>query len=138
MSRTTTLSLIVVLLAAAILPGCLRTTFAYNDRAQANVTEETRAFWLYGLLGPDAPFRADRLCPSGVASVETYASVGNICLSAITAGIYSPRTIRVACSAGSAHNFYLNEEDEVIAHEFVDASTGESIIVDDRLSGEVF
>lgn len=138
MSRTPTFSLLILLLAAFALPGCYRTTFAYNDRVQAQVIEESRNFWLFGLIGPDAPYRADRLCPSGVASVETYASFGNLCLGTITVGIYSPRTVRVACAAGNVHNFYLNEEDEVVAHELVDASSGESILVDDRTSGEVF
>ena len=109
--------------------GCFRTSFSYKSKNPGTVTEDTQKFLAWGLVGPNEPFRADQLCPSGVAGVETYATFGNGCIGKCTLGIYAPRTIKVTCSAGGAHNFYLDENDNVLAHETV-SEDGESTVED--------
>ncbi len=116
------LLLAALLMAMTALTGCFRTSFTYSDRGASSVTEESQKFLIFGLIGPKKPYRADKLCPSGVAGVETYASFGNMCIGACTANIYTPRMVKVTCAAGGAHNFYLDDTDNVLAHEFVDAA----------------
>ena len=129
--------LITLLVACATLSGCFKTSFVYNNvRPSGDVTEETRGHLLFGLVAPDKAYRADRVCPGGVQSVEYFESFGNICLSCITLSIYTPRTIKVTCAAGNAHNFYLNEQDQVVAHESIDPVTGQSTVED--FSSSVF
>lgn len=121
------LLLAVLLMAMTALTGCFRTSFNYNDRGASSVTEESQKFLLFGLVGPKKPYRADKLCPSGVAGVETYATFGNMCIGACTLNIYTPRTVKVTCAAGGAHNFYLDDQDNVVAHEFIDAAGNSSV-----------
>ena len=116
------LLLAVLMLALPALTGCFRSTFSYSDRGAASVTEESQQFLLNGLIGPNVPYRADKLCPGGVSSVEMYQSLGNGCLGILTFAIYTPRTVQVTCAAGGAHNFYIDDQDNVLAHEIVDAS----------------
>ncbi len=116
-----------LLVALTALSGCYRTTFMYTDRAGGAVTEKKQAFWLGGLIGPNKPYRADQLCPAGIAGVETYATFGNACINTCSGGIYAPRTVKVTCAAGGAHNFYLDESDQVLGHEYVDES-GQTVV----------
>jgi len=118
-----------LIFAMIAMTGCFRTSFDYTDRAGAQVTEQSQTFLVFGLIGPGKPFRADKLCPGGVAGVETYATFGNMCIGTCTANIYTPRTVKVTCAAGGAHNFYLDNNDQVLAHEFVDAN-GQSSVED--------
>lgn len=118
-----------MLFAMLVTTGCFRTQFTYSDRAPSTVTEESQKFLLFGLVGPKKPYRADKLCPSGVAGVETYATFGNTCIGMCTLNIYVPRTVKVTCAAGGAHNFYLDNQDNVLAHEYVDPN-GHSVLED--------
>lgn len=119
-----------LLIAMTAMTGCFRTSFVYTDRGSASVTEESQKFLVFGLIGPDKPYRADKLCPSGVAGVETYGTFGNMCIGMCTLNIYTPRTVKVTCASGGAHNFYLDENDNVLAHEHIDAETGQSVVED--------
>lgn len=120
-----------VLLALIPMTGCMSTNFAYTNASPGDVTEESRTFMFFGLSSPDKPYRADKVCgDKGVQSVETYSSFGNSCVSCLTLQIYTPRTVKVTCASGSAHNFYLDEQDKVVAHEIVDAKTGQSVSED--------
>lgn len=107
-------------LALCCLSGCFKSTFVYNSAGGAQVLEETRTHKFFGLSGPSKILRADRMCPAGVASVETKASFGNLCLSCVTLQIYTPRTVVVTCNSGQAHNFYLDDQDRVLHHETVE------------------
>ena len=118
-----------LLIAMTVLSGCYRTSFTYTDRGAAAVTEDSQKFFINGLVGPKKPFRADQLCPSGIAGVETYATFGNGCATMCTATIFSPRTVKVTCAAGGAHNFYLDENDNVLAHETI-TPDGETAVED--------
>lgn len=107
-------------LALCCLSGCYKSTFVYNSAGGSQVLEETRSHKLFGLIGPGKVMRADRMCPAGVASVETKASFGNMCLSCVTLNIYTPRTVVVTCNSGQAHNFYLDDQDRVLHHETIE------------------
>ena len=113
------------------LTGCYKTSFVYTNASPGDVTEESRTFMFFGLSGPDKPYRADKVCAGkGVQSVETFASFGNSCVSCISLQIYTPRTVKVTCASGSAHNFYLDDQDRVVAHELVDSKTGRTVTED--------
>lgn len=123
------LLLATLLIAMTAFTGCMRTSFTYSDRAAGAVTENKQRYLIGGLVGPDKPFRADQICPSGVAGVETYNTFGNACAGLCTAQIYTPKTVKVTCAAGGAHNFYLDEQDNVLAHENISAE-GTAVVED--------
>ncbi|MBA2661511.1 MAG: hypothetical protein H0U74_04405 [Bradymonadaceae bacterium] len=110
------------------LTACYSTTFQYPDRQPTRVVDVSRPFWIAGLInGEKRPVVAYELCGGAVKSVETFNSFGQVCLGVITLQIYTPNTVRITCASGSAHNFYLNDEDMVVAHEVVDSGSGEVV-----------
>jgi hypothetical protein len=119
MRKSLILAAALVLLATST-TGCYRQTFKYENKTPAATTEVNRGFLLWGLVAPDNPVKAFEICPSGVAQVEVVHTFGNQLLGCITAGIYSPNTVRVSCAGGSAHNFYLDEDEEVVGYEGFD------------------
>ncbi len=119
--------------------GCFRTKFVYADRAPSmQVVDETRTYALFGTSGPGQPLRADKICPAGVASVEQVTNVGDACITGLACGglIYGSNTVQITCAQGTAHNFYLDADDEVIGHEVVDPDTGESVL--EEFTSDVF
>lgn len=117
----------VVAIALLGLTGCMKHTFDYPSRqADGRVMEETSKFYLFGLIdGDKEPFSAYNLCNGPVKSVETFASIGNSCVGCVTLNIYAPNTVEVKCASGTAHNFYLDEDDAVVLHEVWDEESGE-------------
>src|SRR5690554_6471125 len=109
--------------------GCISNTFDYPSRqADGRVMEESRTFLIYGLVDRnDRPVVGHELCNGPVKSVETVHTFGNQCIGCITLSIYTPNTVRVTCATGTAHNFYLDEDDAVVGHEVVDEETGEVV-----------
>lgn len=120
---------LVALLAILIggLTGCMRQTFDYPSRTtDGRQMAESQTFYFNGLFdGTRGPVIAHQLCNGPVKSVETVNTIGNLCVTGITFTIYSPNTVRVTCAAGTAHNFYLDEDDTVVGHETVDLESGE-------------
>lgn len=112
--------MIVLLAAVTFITGCFSTTFSYTNRSPGRTEDVGRTFLIRGLVDLNDPLRAYELCPEGVQSVQTVHTFGDGFLGCITVGIYTPNTVRVTCAAGAAHNFYLNEEDEVVAHQTFD------------------
>ena len=123
------LLLCTLLAALAALSGCYKTNFIHGDRPITAPLSVSQSFYLFGLIGPDMPTRADRLCPAGVARIQTQASFVDSLISFVTLGIYSPRTVQVFCAAGRTHNFYLDDQDRLIGHEIVGAD-GQRELVD--------
>ncbi len=63
---------------------------------------------IYGLVPPPVVETASR-CPNGVSRVETQLSFLNQLVAGITAGIYTPMSIKVTCAAaGSTDQAALN------------------------------
>lgn len=122
---------VIFLIALTASSGCYKTTFMHGDRQpSADVTEETRTYAFFGMSSPSRPYRADKICPGGVAHVETYTSVGNSFITIIALGglIYGASTVKVTCAVGNAHNFYLDAQDRVLAYEATDEDTGKTIV----------
>lgn len=61
--------------------------------------DEAQSFWIGG-IGQDQDLDAARVCgsPSKVVRVEMEQTAGNVGLSLLTLGIYSPRQVRVYCA----------------------------------------
>lgn len=129
-------SIFMVLLLAAVtfVTGCFSTTFSYSDRAPGRTEEVGRTFLIYGLVNSNDPLNAFELCPEGVASVETIHTFGDQFLGCLTIGIYTPNTVRVSCQSGAAHNFYLDESDEVVAQQSYDEA---GTLVSETVSSDV-
>lgn len=89
-----------VMLCAALGSGCFNVTYQ-NPTLPPNgvVHEGTSSFFLFALVG-DEHVPVYQMCPGGVASIETGLSFGDLVLSVITLGIYTPRSYEVACGGG--------------------------------------
>ncbi len=120
---------VVALLAISLggLMGCLSNTFDYPNRdSDGRIMEEGRTFYVFGLVdGNDGPLVAHQVCNGPVKSVESIHTLGNMCVGCLTLNIYTPNTVVVTCAAGTAHNFYLDEDDAVVGHEVIDVESGE-------------
>lgn len=116
-------ALLIVLVAAMTLAsGCFSTTFQYSNKTPGRTEEVGRTFLIYGLVNSNDALKAYDLCPEGVQSVQTVHTFGDQFLGCLTIGIYTPNTVRVTCASGAAHNFYLDEDDNVVARQSYDES----------------
>lgn len=129
-----TIGLVLMLASLTLLSGCFSTTFSYSNKAPGRTEEVGRTFLIRGLVNLNDPLRAYELCPEGVQAVETIHTFGDGFLGCLTAGIYSPNTVRVTCQSGAAHNFYLNESDEVVAQQSFDE---EGTLVSESVASDV-
>ena len=88
------------LLCAALGTGCFNVTYQ-NPTLPPNgiVHEGTSSFFILALVG-DERIPVYQLCPGGVSSIETGLSFGDLVLTVITIGIYTPRSYAVACGGG--------------------------------------
>lgn len=110
-----------ILTALIFSTGCYKTTFVYSGATELNTIEEGRSFMFGGLSGPDKPVRADQMCGGSTpVKVETLRTIGNSCVGSLTLCIYTPQTVRVTCGQGVAHNFYLDSDEQVVAHEIIE------------------
>lgn len=114
-------SLLILMLALVMLAtGCFSTNFTYADKTPGRTQDVGRSFLIGGLIDLNDPLRAYELCPEGVQGVETVHTFGDSFLACLTVGIYTPNTVVVTCGSGVAHNFYLDESDQVVAHQQYD------------------
>lgn len=88
-----------LLATAVILAGC------YNARVNTGlppsdqvIEEKWAASWIGGAVSPETVETASE-CPNGVAQVHTYHSFLNMLVAGLTAGIFTPMTIRVTCAS---------------------------------------
>lgn len=112
---------VVLLAAVTFLTGCFSTTFSYSNRAPGRTEDVNRTFLIRGVVNSNDPLRAFEVCPEGVASVEVVHTFVDGLLGCVTLQIYTPNTVRVTCQGGVAHDFYLDENDEVIAQQSYDS-----------------
>lgn len=97
MSRSLKLTVVAVLLA---LPACYHATIQTGLPAGSAVVEQSwAAGWLWGLV-PPKPVMTMAQCPSGVSKVETQHSFLNMIVGGLTAGIFSPMSIKATCASG--------------------------------------
>jgi hypothetical protein len=83
-----------------VISGCAIQKFDFTDGpVKASPTlDESQTFWVAG-VGQSTEIDAAKVCgaPSNIVSIETQQTGGDVALSLITLGIYSPRHIRVTC-----------------------------------------
>lgn len=63
--------------------------------------EETVPYYLWGLMG-EASFDVDKICPSGVSEIHEEMAVEDALLTAVTCGIYTPRSYTITCVGGTS------------------------------------
>lgn len=63
--------------------------------------EETVPYFLWGLMG-EATFEVDKICPRGVSEIHEEMAVEDALLTAVTCGIYTPRSYTITCVGGTS------------------------------------
>jgi len=83
--------------------GCATHKINYKNPTVASTGTthtEKQAFFLWGLVGGNE-IDLQRLCPTGVAGIESKSSGGDAVLTWVTGGLYSPMSVEVHCAAGT-------------------------------------
>jgi len=96
-------TLMIMLTVALATSACATHTIRYKNPTVAsggNTKSAKQTFFLWGLVG-GSEVDLQQMCPNGVAAIEDKASVGDGILTAITGGIYSPRSVEVHCGGGA-------------------------------------
>ncbi len=84
--------------ALALSAGCMNVTYVAKSRMPSAVVHEQKlTFFIGGLVG-EADVQAGQLCPGGVARVHNKLTFVDGLLTAITLGIYAPRTAEITCA----------------------------------------
>jgi Bor protein len=87
------------LAATLVVGGCYHATVDTGATPSAQVVERCcQAGFLGGLVSPK-PVRTEAACSHGVARVETSRSFSNVVFTVLTAGLYSPMSMRITCAA---------------------------------------
>ncbi|MDR9415123.1 MAG: hypothetical protein RI564_02480 [Gracilimonas sp.] len=95
------LLLTVVLFMGLLVSGCYHATVETGKPASDQVIEEPFALsFVYGLI-PPATVDVENECANGVAKVETQISFVNGLVSSLTAGLFTPMSIKVTCAEAS-------------------------------------
>jgi len=89
-----------VLASAALVAGCFKVTYT-DPRMPPNGihVEGTTRFFLLALVG-DERVPVYQLCPGGVSQIQSGLSFGDLVLTVITIGIYTPRSYEIECGGG--------------------------------------
>ena len=82
--------------------GCYHATVETGAAPSEQVVERCcEAGFLGGLIPPKA-VQSEAACPDGVARVETSRSFSNVVFTVLTAGLYSPMSVRITCATAPA------------------------------------
>jgi hypothetical protein len=115
------------LLLGTLLAGCANLTVKTGSPPTAAPIKKDLTFYIWGLVGTEEiDLRA--LCPTGVASIHQQATFGDMCLSLITLGIYTPRTVEITCSSGAAYQLDVDAEGRVTRLAHASAGAGKAVI----------
>ncbi len=76
--------------------GCYRATVETGFAPSFDKHSQWVHSWVFGLIPPQV-VQAEKVCPRGVAVVETRHSFLNQVVAGLTAGIYTPITVTVTC-----------------------------------------
>lgn len=89
------------LLLAVLLGACHKVTYVNPQVPRGGaVHDETGRFFLFGIAGTKN-IDAYRMCPTGVARVQSRSSFGDLFLTALTIGLYTPRSYSIECGRQS-------------------------------------
>jgi hypothetical protein len=93
------------LLCVALLTGCYHQVVTTGLPAgDTRIAKPWTATWIFGLV-PATPLDVRAQCPNGVATVDTKMTFLNGLVTALTIGIFTPRSVTVTCAgSGSASN----------------------------------
>jgi hypothetical protein len=97
--RSCILLLLAVLLAFSSASGCYTVRYRTRVRPTTEPSTSWNHIFLWGLAG-SATVDVRATCPDGFAQIETKRTFGNIIVSLLTLGIYSPNYVSVWCRAG--------------------------------------
>jgi hypothetical protein len=91
-----------VVLLLLVVMGCYHATVETGAAPSEQVIERCcEAGFLGGLVPPKA-VQSEAACPDGVARVETSRSFSNVVFTVLTAGLYSPMSVRITCASAPA------------------------------------
>ena len=93
---------LVVIVGAVLAGGCYHATVETGAAPSEQVVERCCAAAFLGGLVPPKPVKAEAACPHGVARVETSRSFSNVVFTVLTAGLYSPMSMRITCAAADS------------------------------------
>jgi len=82
--------------AVLLLGGCHTMRFTVNAGEVANVVEERKSFWLWGLT-PTRTVDVSRHCPHGAVAVREETTFVDGLFGLVTLGIWSPRSSSYFC-----------------------------------------
>ena len=91
---------IVLLVLLIALPGlgCHTMHFNVQEGTRAEVVRDRKAFFFWG-LAPTHEVDVSEHCPNGVLAVVENTTFGDVMLTLITLGIYSPRSSWFECAS---------------------------------------
>lgn len=98
------MKLAVLVLLTLTTAACYRATVDTGLTPSGETVENSWAHAFIGGLIPPATVETAARCPAGVARVTTELSFLNALANAVTWGLYSPMTIKVACAAGAGED----------------------------------
>ncbi|MFW5925071.1 MAG: Bor/Iss family lipoprotein [Myxococcota bacterium] len=102
----------------ALSSGCFRHEYVdVGTRSEPHAqVHQWHHHLLWGLVNVAPRVALDRICPGGVARITNWMGPLQALISYVTAGIYTPTTVRVYCAAGGrSAKVGIQLDDEVIA-----------------------
>lgn len=90
--------LLIISVAATILPGCHTMRFEISNAPHERVVYERKSFFFWGLV-PTKRIDAAARCPGGVAAIRERTTFTDGLLEALTLGIWEPRSSWYYCLA---------------------------------------
>src|SRR5690242_1545069 len=90
-----------IAVAALAMSGCYTVSYQTNATPGGPRLEDHANYFFWGLVG-DKTVNLAQMCPQGVARWYNQATFVDGLLSAITLGLYAPRTIVVECAGARA------------------------------------
>ena len=105
---------IAVAMLGLLLGGCFSVHYETNAPGNGGTKRVHENFFFWGLT-PTQVVDMKAVCPNGVAQWHSEATFGDGCLSLITLGIYSPRTVFFECSSGGGTWMLQLKGDRVVS-----------------------
>lgn len=84
------------ILALLVLTSCSTVRMNLGGRDDKRAIVETKKFYLFGLIGEHQLLIKD-YCKNGVSKIKEQVTVTDFILTAVTLGIYAPRTVKISC-----------------------------------------
>lgn len=92
-----------ILALALAVPACATHQIHYSNpavTASGAPHAERQSFYLWGLIGGE-PVDLAKVCPGGVAAIDSKSAFSDQLFSILTGGLYSPMSVEVQCGGGA-------------------------------------